>query len=98
MIDPRENTDFDPRQELKDKLKDCGYPIEFIELHGMQLVKFELPKGELSISIKQASKRPMADIKALIDAAMNQDEIKDANRAVMEAAARNADSREADML
>jgi hypothetical protein len=97
MIDPRENKPFDPRQEVKDKLKDCGYPFEITEANGMTVVKFDLPTGALSISIKQAARKPMADIKALIDAAMNQEKIIEANRVMMEAAVKDKDSREADM-
>ena len=77
MIDPRENTPYDPREELKEKLKDCGYPYELVEEYGTTMVRFDLPKpARMSMTIKQASKQPMANIKALIEAAMNQDEIK----------------------
>ncbi len=77
MHDPRENTAYDPRQELKDKLQDCGYPYECVEMPALTMVKFTLPAGHLQITIKQALRKPMADIKALIDAAMNQEEIKE---------------------
>lgn len=77
MHDPRTNDiGYDLRAEIKNKLKDCGYPVDFVELPGITMVKFDLPKGNLAISIKQASRHPMANIKALIEAAINQDTIK----------------------
>ena len=77
MIDPRENILHDPREELKEKLNDCGYPYETVEKFSMTMVTFNLPDDKkMSISIKQASRQPIANIKGLIDAAMNQDAIK----------------------
>jgi len=77
MHDPRTNDiNYDPREAIKERLKDCGYPVELVEMPGITMVKFDLPKGSLCISIKQASRQPMANIKKLIEAAMHQDEIK----------------------
>lgn len=76
MFDPRENTPFEPRAELKTKLDQLGYTYEFGEYNGLKLVKFNLPVGQCSLSIKQAEKKTIDQIRSLIADAMNQDEIK----------------------
>ena len=73
MIDQHENIPYEPSIELKEKLDGFGYSYSFYQYCGLQMVRFDLPKGELAISVKQALKK---NVQALINDAMNQDAIK----------------------
>jgi len=74
MHDPRTNDiGYDPVKENKEKIAECGYPFV---IEG-NWVTFALPNEKtLRITFKQAHRRKLADLKKLIEVAINQDEIK----------------------
>jgi molybdenum cofactor biosynthesis enzyme len=74
MYDPRTNDiGYDPVKETKDKIASLGHPFV---IEGVW-VTFALPNNKtLRITFKQATRQKDVNLKALIEAAINQDEIK----------------------
>lgn len=71
-----------------------GYQFK---LDGVFVTISQEGKKSLTVSANQIIKKGKKWVDTMFETAQNQDAIKDANRAMVDAAIKNADSREADM-